>query len=214
MPSPLHRFIDHFFTTLPVTEHVFSKILIHGRCCQVHHAAFRWFASRNELEPIFDRSPPYDAEAEIGVLGSIMLLPDVCDEIALRLKADDFHDDAHRKIFQHMLDKHDAGRKIDPTLLVDRLKSAGHYEAVGGAAYLGKILHSVANAAHAVYYAEIVREKATYRRLIEASTEILRDAYDESQEANLLHAKAESKVFSILEDRGGGKVVTVFRRAA
>jgi replicative DNA helicase len=165
--------------------------------------------SETKLEPIFDRTPPYDPEAEIGVLGSIMLLPDVCDEIALKLRPDDFHDDSHRKIFKQMLEMHDAGRKIDPTLLVDRLKAAGDYEAVGGAAYLGKILHSVANAAHAIYYAEIVREKATYRKLIEASTEILRDAYDESQEANLLLAKAESKVFAILEDRGGGKIVTV-----
>jgi replicative DNA helicase len=153
--------------------------------------------------PLFDRAPPFDPEAEIGVLGSIMLLPDVCDDVALLLRPDDFHDDAHRKIFQQMLDMHDQGRKIDPTLLVDKLKVAGEYEAIGGAAYLGKILHAVPNAAHAIYYAEIVREKATYRRLIEAGTEILRDAYDEALESSQLVARAEQRVFAILEERGG-----------
>jgi replicative DNA helicase len=159
---------------------------------------------RPQVAPsLFDRAPPFDPEAEIAVLGSIMLLPDVCDDVALILRTDDFHDDAHRKIYQHMLDMHESGRKIDPTLLVDKLKTAGDYESIGGAAYLGKILHAVPNAAHAIYYAEIVREKSTFRRLIEASTEILREAYDESTDATQLVARAEQRVFSILDERGG-----------
>ena len=105
---------------------------------------------RPSTTPLFDRAPPFDPEAEIAVLGSIMLLPDVCDDVALILRGDDFHDDAHRKIYQHMLEMHESGRKIDPTLLVDKLKSAGDYESIGGAAYLGKILHAVPNAAHAI----------------------------------------------------------------
>jgi replicative DNA helicase len=160
-------------------------------------------------EPLFDRSLPYDVEAEIGVLGSIMLLPDVCDEVVQKVRADDFHDEAHRKIFQHMIDMHDAGRKIDTTLLVDRLKAAGDYELIGGAAYLAKVLHAVANAAHAVYYAEIVREKATFRKLIEASTEILREAYDQTSEASQLLSRAEQSIFSILENRGGNNLTSI-----
>ncbi len=156
--------------------------------------------------PLFDRAPPFDLEAELGVLGSIMILPDVCDDVALLLRPDDFHDDAHRKIYLHMLEMHDGGRKIDPMLLVDKLKSAGEFEAIGGTAYLGKILHAVPHAAHAVYYAEIVQEKATYRRLIEAGTEILREAYDESMEAKTLVARAEQRVFSILDERSSTSI--------
>ena len=74
---------------------------------------------------------------------------------------------------------HDDGRRIDTTLLVERLKTSGQFEPVGGAAYLAEVLQSVPTAANAVYYAEIVRDKATLRALIHASTEILRDAYDE-----------------------------------
>src|SRR6478672_6943100 len=90
--------------------------------------------------PLFDRAPPFDPEAEINVLGSIMLLPDVCDDVALILRADDFHD-AHRKIFQHMLEMHENGRKIDPMLVADKLKSGGDFESIGGAAYLGKVIN-------------------------------------------------------------------------
>src|SRR5688572_8869578 len=146
----------------------------------------------------FDRQPPLDLQAEIGVLGSIVLLPDVLDDVVMIVRPDDFYDDAHRKLFMHMCALHETGKKIDDTLLINRLKTAGDFESVGGAAYLSKIVNAVPNAAHATYYAEIVREKATFRSLIYAATEILRDAYDESQEANHLLSQSEQKIFSVL----------------
>lgn len=158
---------------------------------------------------ILDRQPPLDLDAELGVLGSILLKPDACDDVALILRSDDFYDDANRKLFEHMLAMHDAGRKIDLTLLVDRLKTAGDFETVGGAAYLAKVYQSVPNAAHATYYAQIVREKATFRALINASTEILRDAYDESGESKELLSQAEQKIFAILDGRGTDTVADI-----
>lgn len=154
----------------------------------------------------FQRQPPFDLQAEIGVLGSIVLLPDVLDDVIMIIRPSDFYDEAHQKLFQHMCALHESSKKIDPTLLVDRLKSAGDYEAIGGSAYLSKIINAVPNAAHATYYAEIVREKATYRSLIIAATEILNDAYDETQEATHLLGQAEQKVFSILDDRSDNAV--------
>ncbi len=154
----------------------------------------------------FDRQPPLDLQAEIGVLGSIVLLPDVLDDVVLIVRPDDFYDDAHRKLFAHMVTLHEANKKIDPTLLIDRLKTAGEYEAIGGSAYLSKIINAVPNAAHATYYAEIVRQKSTFRSLILASTEILRDAYDEAADAPQLLSQAEQKIFSILDDRGTNNV--------
>ena len=55
---------------------------------------------RRPLTEVIDRQPPYDSSAEIGVLGSIVLLPDVLDDVVLILRPDDFHDDAHRKLFE------------------------------------------------------------------------------------------------------------------
>lgn len=157
--------------------------------------------SQRPLSALIERQPPYDLEAEIGVLGSIILLPDVLDEVALLLRPDDFFDEAHRRLFLHMCALHESGKKIDDTLLLSRLKSSGDYEAVGGAAYLSKIINAVPNAAHAAYYAEIVREKATYRALIQAATDILREAYDQTQEATHLLSQSEQKIFAILDNR-------------
>lgn len=152
-------------------------------------------------QPILDRTPPCDISAEIAVLGSVLLLPDVCDDLVMILKPDDFYDDANRKLYQHMTAMVDAGQKIDVTLLVHRLKTMEDYEAVGGSAYLAKLANSVPNAAHAVYYGEIVRSKATLRKLIEAGTTILRDAYDEARDPKELLSQAEQKVFQIQDER-------------
>ena len=153
------------------------------------------------VEDMLDRAPPCDVSAEMGVLGSILLLPDVANDLTLILRADDFYDDANRKLYGHMMAMFDAGIKIDVMLLVNRLKQSGDYELVGGSAYLAKLAHSVANAAHAEYYAEIVRSKATFRKLILVSTEILRDCYDEGNDAKEMLAQAEQKVFAIQDER-------------
>ncbi|MEO1527030.1 MAG: replicative DNA helicase [Planctomycetota bacterium] len=149
---------------------------------------------------MLQRQPPYDLEAEMGVLGSILLLPEVCDDCA-SLKADDFYDDANRILYANLREMYDGGEKIDVTLLVSRLKTTNQFEKIGGAGYLARLSGAVPNAAHAVYYAGIVSEKAVYRNLINASTEILRDAYDQTSEARELCAQAEQKVFAIMDGR-------------
>ncbi|WDQ15896.1 replicative DNA helicase [Rhodopirellula sp. P2] len=154
---------------------------------------------------ILARQQPFDREAEMGVIGSVLLMPDICDEIA-SLKADDFYDEANQIIYRHLRDMFDSGEKIDITLLVSRMRTAGDFEKVGGAAYLAQLGGSVANAAHAAFYGEIVREKAMFRRLIESGTEILRDAYEQSGTAKELCAQAEQKVFAIMEGRSGNSV--------
>ncbi|MBW3598648.1 MAG: replicative DNA helicase [Planctomycetes bacterium] len=158
---------------------------------------------------ILDRQPPCSVEAEMAVLGSILLLPDNCDEVALILRPDDFYDDANRRLYEHILKMYDAGQKIDLMLLIESLKSAGHFDLIGGAAYLNRVRNAVATPAHAVYYAQIVRSKATFRSLILASTEILREAYDESQDPREMLSRAEQKIFSILDSRGSSNVANI-----
>ncbi len=159
---------------------------------------------------ILDRQPPSNAEAERGVLGSILLLPTVCDDVALILRAEDFYDDANRTLYAHMRAMNDEGRRIDTTLLVERLKNCGDFEAIGGAPYLAEVLQSVPTAANATYYAEIVKDKATLRSLIHSSTEILRDAYDESIAPREMLGRAEEKIFGILDGRGTSQVGKIY----
>jgi replicative DNA helicase len=158
---------------------------------------------------ILDRLPPQNLDAERGVLGSILLLPLVCDDVAMILRPEDFYDDSNRKLYAHMRDMHDEGRRIDTTLLVERLKNRAEFEMIGGAAYLAEILQSVPTAANATYYAEIVKNKSTLRSLIHSSTEILRDAYDESVEPREMLNRAEQKIFSILDTRGAGELSNI-----
>ena len=80
---------------------------------------------------LFDQPLPANLDAEQGVLGSIIIAPEVCDEVALILRPEDFLDDAHHKLYRTILDMYELGRKIDVTLLVDQLKSSKLFEAVG-----------------------------------------------------------------------------------
>ncbi|MEM6468769.1 MAG: replicative DNA helicase [Planctomycetota bacterium] len=154
---------------------------------------------------ILQRQPPFDLEAEMGVLGSILILPEVCDDTA-SLRSEDFYDDANRVLYGHLREMYDSGEKIDVTLLVSRLKTSGDFEKTGGAPYLAKLSGAVPNAAHAVYYAGIVSQKAVLRHLINASTEVLRDAYEQSTDPRELCAQAEQKIFSIMDGRSSNSL--------
>lgn len=155
---------------------------------------------------LIDRAPPHSLEAEKGILGSLLLDPRTCDDVALAVRPDDFYSPSHRKLFEHMLEMHNSGKQIDLTLLIDRLKSVGDFDTIGGISFLVDVAESVPTAANAVWYARIVSEKAIVRELIHASTEILRDSYDQSIEPRELLAQSESKIFSILEQKGTGDV--------
>lgn len=161
---------------------------------------------RDFSEQPFGRQLPKNLEAERAVLGSILLLPEVFDEVALIIRPNDFYDDANRIIYEHLLQMHDGGQQIDPMLLVERLNNAEQYETVGGAAYLAEIGRQVPTAAHAEYYAKIVSDKSVLRSLIHTGTDILHDAYEPSADTREMLSKAEERVFGILESKSAGEV--------
>ena len=164
---------------------------------------------KNDSESMLDREVPFNLSAEKGVLGSMMLMPDSCDDIVNTLKADDFYDESHAKLFQHIMEMHGGGKKIDMLLLRDRLISANDFELIGGAAALAEIFTSVPNAAHVNYYASIVRKKATARNLIVTCSELLNDAYRPDTEPDDLLNQAEQKIFSIRETRQSSNLMSM-----
>lgn len=151
---------------------------------------------------ISDKLPPQNLDAERGVLGSIMLLNDVIDEVADILQASHFYHDAHRKIFAALYHLHDSGvRAIDAVTLAEELVKRDELESVGGIPYLSEILESVPHAAHAKYYAEIVRDKWVQRSLIYACTDILKNCYSPATKTEELLSDAERQIFQILQNQ-------------
>lgn len=151
------------------------------------------------------RLPPQNLDAERGVLGSVLLLPEAIDEVAEVIRPEYFYSEAHQKIFQaihHLFENNVKG--IDGVTLANELQRRNELEEVGGAIYLTEILEAVPHAAHVKYYSSIVREKWMQRTLIYACTEILADSYELTTEIDDLLQSAERKIFSIVEQQEGG----------
>ncbi|MEX0700653.1 MAG: replicative DNA helicase [Planctomycetales bacterium] len=148
-----------------------------------------------------DRLPPQNLDAERSVLGSCLLVNDAIDEVADLIRSDHFYSDAHRRIFATMFGLHESGRRVDPVILAEALARGGELEEIGGPDYIHEILESVPHAAHAKYYASIVRDKWIQRSLIYACTDILRDSYEAGADTQEVLERAEQSIFRILESQ-------------
>jgi replicative DNA helicase len=138
-----------------------------------------------------------------------MLMPEVIDDVSTLVKVDDFYDEGHRLLFSHMQRMHDDGKKLDVTLLQQRLIDAGDYERVGGAAYLAELFSTVSHSAHARYYAKVVEEKSTLRQVIMACSEVLQSAYEPIDKPERVLSDAEQRIFAIRERRSEDKISSV-----
>ncbi|MDH7498943.1 MAG: DnaB-like helicase N-terminal domain-containing protein, partial [candidate division NC10 bacterium] len=121
-----------------------------------------------ELEKI----PPQNVEAEVAVLGGILLENEAIHRTIEALGKNDFYREAHRKIYQACLDLFERNEPIDLITLANELQKRKELEEVGGASYLTYLVDSVPTAANISQYAKIVREKAVLRDLISVSTGI------------------------------------------
>ncbi|WP_293955410.1 DnaB-like helicase N-terminal domain-containing protein, partial [uncultured Corynebacterium sp.] len=124
------------------------------------------------------RSPPYDNDAEMGVLGAMLLSPNTVIDILDVLTPEDFYRPAHQLIFQAIIDLFSDNKDIDPVIVSGRLDRTNDLDRVGGGGYLHTLIQSVPTAANARYYAEIVGEKAILRRLVDAGTRVVQLGYE------------------------------------
>ena len=148
-----------------------------------------------------ERSLPHKLEAERCVLGSILIHNDAFNSAAELLDADDFFRDAHRRVFDRMVDLNERGEAIDLVTLKDELGRAGDLDAVGGPAYVAGLVDGVPRSTHVEHYARIVKEKATLRNLIFSANQILDTAYSGEDEADTVLDRAEQAIFSIADDK-------------
>jgi len=156
-----------------------------------------------------ERLPPQSREAERCVLGSLLRDNSVIGDVIQIVHADNFYQDAHQKIFQGIVSLYDKGHPVDLVMLAEVLKQQKQIEDVGGYAYLAELWDAAPTAANAEYYARIVRDRAVVRNLIHVSTEILRDAYDQTQPADELLESAERKILDVAQRGLTGQTMTL-----
>lgn len=151
---------------------------------------------------LFDKIPPQDLDAERSVLGSILFASEAFDEVVQLIQEQSFYSDPHRRIFRAIHRMYETGiRAIDVVTLAHELQKQGDMEAIGGVPYLNQVMESVPHAAHAEYYARIVRDKWLQRTLIDACTESLREAHHGQDDVEQILSRAEQRIFNIVENQ-------------
>ncbi|MEX0621517.1 MAG: replicative DNA helicase [Candidatus Woykebacteria bacterium] len=143
------------------------------------------------------RIPPQSIDAEIGVLGSLLIDKDAVVKIAEALSAEHFYQDRHSQIYKAILSLYEKRLPSDLVTLTEELKKAKNFEEVGGASYLTTLVNSVPTSGHIEHYAQLVREAATKRALISASGTISEAAFDPDADAKDLLEFAETTLFGI-----------------
>lgn len=141
--------------------------------------------------------PPQNIDAEMSLLGAILIDEEVLADITEHVKPKDFYDKRHAVIFDAIMRLYEKNKPVDLLTLTDELKRKKEIDEVGGSAYLTELTNYVPTAAHAESYAEIVAQKAVRRRLIRASGEISELGYDEQTTTQELLQQAEAELFSV-----------------
>jgi replicative DNA helicase len=150
------------------------------------------------------RIPPHSLEAEMALLGSIMLRPDAIYEILDVVKVESFYFDKHAKIFESMLELFAKHTPIDLLSLSTRLKEKEILERIGGNTFLTELTSVVPSSANIKHYAEIVMKKHIMRQLINASEELSHLGFNEAGELEDILDQAEKKIFDITQHFAGG----------
>ena len=164
------------------------------------------FETRAEQRVDQLRLPPQSVEAEQAVLGGLMLAPDAYDRVADQLTEHDFYRRDHQLIYRAIHELAEKNKPFDAVTLGEWFESQGLAEQVAGGAYLIELASTTPSAANIVAYAEIVRDKAVLRQLIEVGTGIVNDGFQpDGRDSSEILSSAEQQVFAIAEAGARGR---------
>jgi replicative DNA helicase len=161
-------------------------------------------------ELLQEKVQPFSLEAEISVLGSMIIDNDSIDLVAQILNKDSFYKTAHQNVFETITDLYDRQRVVDLVILKDELKKRSLLGRVVDVEYLMELEESVPIASNVEYYAKIVREKAVKRDLIAGAIGIQQDAYNDSLESDELLDRAERAIFDITQRKFSSPTVKMY----
>jgi replicative DNA helicase len=155
--------------------------------------------------PDFDRQPPQDVQAEQSVLGGMLLSKDAIADVVEALRAGDFYRPAHQIVYDTIIDLYGRGEPADAVTVSAELTRTGQLMRIGGTPYLHTLISSVPTAANAGFYAEIVAERATLRRLVEAGTRIVQLGYGaaagQGGDVDEVVDRAQAEIYDVTERR-------------
>jgi replicative DNA helicase len=144
-----------------------------------------------------EKTLPSNLEAERSILGAILLDDRAVFTVFGSLRSQDFYLDSHRRVFEKMLHLMNNSRPIDLVTLKEELQRANELESVGGAAYLASLTDGLPRAMNIEYYAQIVKEKSTLRRLIQISNETMARSYKDEEPTEEILQHVEKAIFDI-----------------
>ena len=153
-------------------------------------------------DAVFDRVPPHDDEAEMAVLGGMLLSKDAIGEVSQMIDVTDFYQPKHQTIYEAIIDLFSNSQNVDVVIVANQLMKDGNLDKVGGADYLHTLVAFVPTAANATYYAEIVHQRAILRNVIAAGTKIAQLGYSaEGSQAEDVVNLAQAEVYEMSTGR-------------
>ena len=159
------------------------------------------FGSENGGGPLGALVPPHSIEAEQSTLGAMLIERSAVEKVFEILHKEDFYRDAHQTLYDVISLLAERDEPVDFITVQNELKNQDKLDTVGGIAYLTSLFDTVPTAANVEYYAKIVEEKATLRRLISASLEIIGSARGEVEDVGEVLDEAERAIFGVSQQR-------------
>lgn len=151
-----------------------------------------------------ERVPPQNIEAEQAVLGAMLIKKEVIAEVQEILQPDDFYREAHRIVYEAMVQLQNNDEAVDLVTLTEQLRKSEQLDKIGGLAFITQLANVVPTAANVVYHAKIVKEKAELRSLINAATAIASAAYEDNTDVENIMDDAEKKILAVANRQNGG----------
>ena len=158
---------------------------------------------------MLDRIPPQNIEAEQAVLGAMLIEREAISKVVELLRPEDCYREAHRLIFNAMLELFNKNDAVDMVTVIEFLRKGDKLEGAGGISYITSLANSVPTAANVMYHARIVEEKALLRQLINAATNIASQGYEGSEEVATILDGAEKSILSVSSRRLGGEFTPI-----
>lgn len=154
-------------------------------------------------EALIKRVPPHSIEAEQSVVGAILMDRDAITVAAEIICGDDFYQKAYGVIFDSVVELFNEGKPVDLITLQNRLREKAVPEEISSLEFVRDLVTAVPTSANVKYYAEIVSEKATLRRLIKMNEAIADECYQGQEPLEVILERTEKQVFELVQNRGG-----------